>query len=65
MRTRSATVRPCVLRQAALALHGRRDGVLRPPEGHEERVALRVDLVSVVLGERAAQDALVVGERLA
>jgi hypothetical protein len=47
----------------ALALH-RRHGVLRASEGHEERVAQRVDLVPVVLGERVAQNALVVGERL-
>jgi len=43
----------------------RRDRVLRPPEGDEERVALCIDLVAAVLGEGLAQDPLVILERFA
>ena len=51
-------------RQVALGVDRRRDGVLGTPEGDEEGVALRVDLVTSVCGECRANDALVVGEHL-
>ncbi len=47
-----------------LDLLGGTDRVVRPAEGDEERVALRVDLDPVVTGERGAQDAPMRGEQV-
>jgi hypothetical protein len=51
-------------REIALRIDGGGDGILRPPEGDEERITLRVDLASAVSGECRAEDALVLGERV-
>jgi hypothetical protein len=39
------------------------DGILRPPERNEERIALRVDLTPTVPSERSAENSLVLRER--
>ena len=46
----------------ALPVEGSSDGILGAPEGREERVALRVDLRAVVVGESRPDDPLMVGE---
>ena len=51
--------------QPALTGDRCQNGILRAPEGDEERVALGVDLVAAVLGVRFPQDPLVIPERLA
>ncbi len=61
--TQLSVVGPRMLGEAELARDRAGDGVLGAPEGDEERVSLRVDLVAAVLGERLAEDPLVVGER--
>ena len=53
-------VGPFVRSESALRIGRRHNRILRTPERHEERVALRVDLLSVVLRERGPQDAVVV-----
>ena len=58
-------VRPRVPGEAALARRRGEHGVPRLAEGDEERVALRVDLLPVVLGERCPQNPPVVGQHLA
>src|SRR5262249_31402231 len=58
-------LRPVVLRQRALCLDCRGDGVASAREGVEEGVALRVHLAASVLGEGDAQQATVVGEQVA
>ena len=47
--------RPGVRGEVALSVDRRRDCVLRAREGDEERVALRVDLVTAVGGERGSR----------
>src|SRR6266849_9907622 len=63
--TKLGAVGPDVLGKPALRCDRRRHRVLGATEGDEERVPLRVDLVAAVLGERLAQDPLVIGERVA
>ena len=57
-------MRPGVSGQVALGGHGSRDRVLRPPEGDEEGVPLRVDLPTPVRLEGRAQNPLVLGQHL-
>jgi hypothetical protein len=47
--------------ERALRIRSSRDRVLRTPERYEERVALGVDLLSIVFRECCAQDPMVVG----
>jgi hypothetical protein len=56
--------RPVVREQRVLRVHSAVHCVARAPEGDEEGVALRVDLVAVMRGERRPQDPLVLGEHL-
>ena len=66
MRTRQLhSVRPGVRGERPLRRDCGQRGVPRPAKGDEERVALRVDLLSAVLGEGRAQDAPVLGQHLA
>ena len=51
--------------ETALARDRSRHRVLGPPEGNEERVSLRVDLVAAVFDEGLAQDSLMIRERFA
>jgi hypothetical protein len=53
---------PRVVRERALRQEGRGDGVLRAGEGDEERVALRVDLVTARSLEGGAKQALMLGQ---
>ena len=55
---------PTLRGQRALRAHRGGDRVARPHEGDEERVALGVDLVTVVLVERRPQQALMLGQHL-
>ena len=57
-------VRPLVLGERTLPVDGCGHGVLGPPEGDEEGVALRVDLMSAVGCEGLAQQSLMLRERL-
>jgi hypothetical protein len=50
--------------QSALCFGGGRDGVGRTRERDEESVALRVDLDSIMLPPRLAQDAVMLGEHI-
>ena len=59
------SLRPALLRQRPLGIDGRADRIARPLERHEERVALRVDLVAVVDADRRADQLLVETEQLA
>ena len=52
------TVRPLVLGKRPLDLGGSAHGVLGTVEGHEERVALVVDLRSAEVGEDRSQQAM-------
>ena len=56
---------PGVLGERALRRDRGQGGVRRLAKGDEERVALRVDLLSLVLCEGGAQDPAVIGEHLA
>jgi len=53
---------PVVRCEGALTVGGRSRGVAGPREDEEERIALRVDLLTAVSGERLAQKALVLGQ---
>ena len=55
---------PTLGRKRPLRAHRGGDRVARPREGDEERVALGVDLATVVLVERRAQQALMLGQHL-
>jgi hypothetical protein len=55
---------PMLGRQRPLRADRGGDRVARPSEGDEERVTLGVDLAAVVLGERRAQEALMLGKDL-
>ena len=56
------SLRPVVRHERALTLDRSEEGVARARERDEERVALRVDLVSAVSVERLAEQALMVGQ---
>ncbi len=58
-------VRPLVAVERLLPCEGRGDGVLRPPEGNEERVSLGADAFPARLLEDAAQDPVMLGEHVA
>ena len=58
-------VRPLVLRESALAGDRGGDRVPGPPEGDEERVALRVDLLPTCSRERFTQKPLVLCQDIA
>ena len=60
--TKLGVVRPGMFFETALAGDRSRHRVLGPPEGNEERVSLRVDLVASVFGEGLAQDPLMILE---
>ena len=55
---------PTLGRRRALRAHGGGDRVARSPEGDEEPVTLGMDLAPVVLLERRAQQALMLGQHL-
>ena len=55
---------PAVLGERALRPCGRTDGVAGSGEGDEEGIALRVDFVASRLGDRLAQQPVVVGQHL-
>ena len=52
-------------REITLCIDGRCDRILAALKGDEERVALGVDLPTVVCRERSSQDALMLGEHVA
>jgi hypothetical protein len=60
--TKLGVFRPGMFLETALARDRSRHRVLGPPEGNEERVSLRVDLVAAVFGEGLAQDSLMIRE---
>jgi hypothetical protein len=59
-----SAVGPFVLRERSLAVDGCGYGVLGAPEGDEERIALRVDLVAPMGLERLTEESLVLCQRL-
>ena len=59
------SVGPLVRGQSALSRHRRVDGMPRPSERDEERVALRVDLPAAELGKRGPQDPAMIREQIA
>ena len=63
--THLGAVRPGMLGKGTLSGDCGRDRILGPYEGHEERVALRIDLVAPVRGESLAQEDLVIPENVA
>ncbi len=58
------TRRPVVAGERPLAFDRGLDGLVRPLEGDEERVAVGVDLAAAVRGENLAQEALMGREHL-
>ena len=58
-------VRPLVADERALSRQRGSDGVLWPPERHEERVALGADALAARLLEDAAQNPVMLGEHVA
>ena len=58
-------VGPGVRREITLRIDCRCDRILASLERNEERVALGVDLATVVCRERSSQDALMLGEHVA
>ncbi len=56
---------PGVGDKIALRVDGGRDCVLRPPEGDEEGIPLRVHLAAAVGGERGPENTLMLGKRIA
>ena len=57
-------VRPLVVGERTLDRDRRSDGVRGAAEGDEERVALRVDLLAPMRGERLPQQPLLIGQQL-
>ena len=63
--THDARFRPGVRRERALRVDRRLRGLVRTPEGKEERVALVVDLLTAVILRRRAKDSPMLGKELA